>query len=159
MSSYIIHIEYREEQTLAWVDINELSQESRSARRCRFQTIGWIMDIVNKVNSKVDRYCLADEDYAKKALIKFAMMDEESADRLLSARDLRRRFEAAWSVLDDEERNHALNYDYDYWDNFWPGFDTYNRTFQEEIQALPPIPVVKEKEPLVILSDEISCGF
>jgi hypothetical protein len=59
MSAYVIHIEHREEKDLAWVEINYLSQESRSARRCRFQTIGWILDIVDMVNAKVDPRCLA----------------------------------------------------------------------------------------------------
>jgi hypothetical protein len=136
MSAYVIHIEYREEQTLAWVDINHLSLESRSARRCRFQTIGWILDIVDQVNSKIDPRNLADEDYAKNALIKFALMDEESTDRLLCARDWRRRFEAVWPTLDEEERDDALRYDYDGSENYWPGFDTFNRTFFEAYKVL-----------------------
>lgn len=138
MSSYIIHIEHREEQDLAWVEINGLSSESRSARRCRFQTIGWILSIVDTVNKKVDPRVHADEDYAKKALIKFARMDESSADLLLSARDWRRRFEAVWPTLNDEERNHAMCYDYDIWDNYWPGFGAFNRTFYEQFYALQP---------------------
>lgn len=113
MSSYIIHIEHREEQDLAWVEINCLSQESRSARLCRFQTIGWILDIVDMVNAKVDPRCLADEEYAKKALIRFAKLDEASADKLLNARDWRRRFETAWQQLNNDERDEALYLDYD----------------------------------------------
>ncbi|MHC8378407.1 hypothetical protein ACYZT3_21105 [Pseudomonas sp. MDT1-16] len=144
MSSYIIHIEHREEQDLAWVEINALSQESKSARRCRFQTIGWILSIVDTVNKKVDPRIVEDEDYAKKALIKFAKMDEASADLLLSARDWRRRFEAVWPTLDDEQREHALRYDYDDWDNYWPGFDTFNRTLYEQY-FMPQPNVAQEK--------------
>lgn len=135
MSSYIIHIEHREEQDLAWVEINGLSSESKSARRCRFQTIGWILSIVDTVNKKVDPRVLADEDYAKKALMKFAHMDESSANLLLNARDWRRRFEAVWPTLNNEERNHAMCYDYDDWDNYWPGFGAFNRTFYEQFYA------------------------
>lgn len=136
--SYSIHIEYREEQVLGWVEIRDRSQESRTARRCRFQAIGWILNIVDEADSKIDRDLLADPDYAKCALINLAIMHEESADELLAAKDWRRRFEIVWASLSDYERNEALRYDYDYWDNFWPGFDTFNRTFKiafEELRA------------------------
>ncbi|WP_210558294.1 MULTISPECIES: hypothetical protein [unclassified Pseudomonas] len=131
MSSYIIHIEHREEQDLAWVEINSLRTESRSARRCRFQTIGWILSIVDTVNSKIDPRCLADEEYAKKALIKFTGMDEKSADQILNAHDWRRRFEAAWQILNNDERKEALHLNYDFWDNYWPGFDSFNCTLRD----------------------------
>jgi hypothetical protein len=53
----------------------------------------------------MDPRCLADEEYAKKALIRFAKLDEASADQLLNARDWRRRFETAWQQLDNNERD------------------------------------------------------
>lgn len=131
MSSYIIHIEHREEQTLTWVEINGLSTESRSARRYRFQTIGWILSIVDTVNRKVDPSDVVDDDYAINALINYAKMDPESAANLLAARDWRRRFEAAWQTLNDLEREEAITLDYDFWDNYWPGFDNFNCTLRE----------------------------
>lgn len=134
--SCIIHIEYREEQILGWVEINGRSAESRSARRCRFQAIGWILHIVDQTESKIDPRALVDPDYAKNALIEHAMMNEESAVKLLSDKDWRRRFETVWAQLDNQEHNQAMNYDYDYWDNFWPGFDTFNRTYHEAFETL-----------------------
>jgi len=145
--SYTIHIEHREEQDLGWVEINDYSSESRTARRCRFQAIGWILDIVDKANSKIDPRCLADEEYAQKALVKFVKMDEDVAYQLIAAPDWRRRFEIVWAILNDEERDHALYYDYDCWDNFWPGFDTFNRTFFEAMGQLRAAPAVDEPGP------------
>jgi hypothetical protein len=130
MSAYIIHIEHREEQTLAWVEINGLSNESKSALHCRFQTMGWILSIVDTVNRKVDPNDVLDDDYATNALTNYAKMDPESAANLLAARDWRRRFEAAWQTLNDLEREEAITLDYDLWDNYWPGFDTYNRSLR-----------------------------
>ena len=138
MSSYIIHIEHREEQTLTWVEIKGLSTESRSARSCRFQTIGWILSIVDTVNRKVDPIDAPDNDYALNALIDYAKMDPESAANLLAARDWRRRFEAAWQTLSDLEREEAITLDYDLWDNYWPGFDSYNRTLRKFFINLQP---------------------
>jgi hypothetical protein len=145
--SYVINIEHHENQVLGAVEINDYSLESRTARRCRFQTIGWILGIVDKVNSKIDPSLLADEQYAQKALMTFAMMGEDAANRLIAARDWRRRFEIVWAILNDEERDHALHYDYDDWDNFWPGFDTFNRTFFEAMALLRAAPAVKESRP------------
>jgi hypothetical protein len=156
MSAYIIHIEHREEQDLAWVEINYLSQESRSARRCRFQTIGWILDIVDMVNAKVDPRCLADEEYAKKALIKFAKLDEASADQLLNSRDWRRRFETAWQQLNNDERDEALYLDYDYWDNYWPGFDSFNCTFRDYLVSRPSAPQAKSQSGNSTLSPNLA---
>jgi hypothetical protein len=83
----------------------------------------------------MDPRCLADEEYAKKALIRFAKLDEASADQLLNARDWRRRFETAWQQLDNNERDEALYLDYDFWDNYWPGFDSFNCTHSVTISS------------------------
>jgi hypothetical protein len=126
MAGYVIHIEYREAQELAWVEINGLSNESRSARNCRFQTIGWILEIVDTVHSKTDPRNLLDDSYAVDALIKYAKMDTESAASLLAAKNWRERFEVVWQNLNDLEREEAVTLNYEYWNNYWPGFDTYN---------------------------------
>ena len=85
MAGYIIHIEYREGQELAWVEINGFSEESRSARKCRFQTIGWILDIVDTVHDKTHPDNLLNESFALDALIKYAKMDATSGEQLLVA--------------------------------------------------------------------------
>ncbi|RLU08388.1 hypothetical protein CS078_15985 [Pseudomonas prosekii] len=136
--SYVIHIEHREIQEFAWVEITGFSEEFRSARKCRFQTIGWILDIVDTVHNKVGAVNLLDDDYAINALIKYAKMDSDSAARLLAAPNWRKRFETAWEVLDDLEREEAVTLDYDYWHNFWPGFDTYNCTLRRFLTNYRP---------------------
>jgi hypothetical protein len=148
MAGYIIHIEYREGQELAWVEIHGLSEESRSARKCRFQTIGWILDIVDTVHSKTDPLNLLDDSYALNALIDYAKMDNESAALLLAARNWRKRFETAWGNLDDLEREEAVTLNYDYWDNYWPGFDTYNVTLRKFLlNYKPQITDVRDYDP------------
>jgi hypothetical protein len=62
-------------------------------------------------------------------------LDEASADQLLNARDWRRRFETAWQQLDNNERDEALYLDYDFWDNYWPGFDFFNCTHSVTISS------------------------
>lgn len=128
--SYVIHIEHRETQVLAWVEVLGFSEESRSARICRFQTIGWILEIVDTVHKKAGPMNILDDSYATDALIKYAKMDPDAAAELLAAPNWRERFEAAWEVLTDLEREDAVTLDYDYWDNYWPGFDSYNRTLR-----------------------------
>lgn len=136
--SYIIHIEHREKEVLAWVEILGFSEESKSARICRFQTIGWILEIVDTVHKKAGAMNMLDESFAANALIKYAKMDPLAAAELLAAPNWRNRFEAAWEVLTDLEREDAVTLDYDYWDNFWPGFETYNCTLRKFLINLKP---------------------
>lgn len=138
MAGYIIHIEYREGQELAWVEINGFSEESRSARKCRFQTIGWILDIVDTVHDKTHPDNLLNESFALDALIKYAKMDATSGEKLLVAKNWRKRFEVVWQSLDDLEREEAVTLNYDYWDNYWPGFDTYNVTLRKFLMNYKP---------------------
>jgi hypothetical protein len=136
--SFIIHIEHREMEVLAWVEILGFSEESKSARICRFQTIGWILEIVDTANKKAGAMNVLDDSYAIEALINYAKMTPEAAAELLAAPNWRKRFEAAWDVLDDLEREEAVTLDYDYWDNFWPGFETYNCTLRKFLINLKP---------------------
>ena len=138
MAGYIIHIEYREGQELAWVEINGFSEESRSARKCRFQTIGWILDIVDTVHNKTHPDNLLNESFALDALIKYAKMDATFGEQLLVAKNWRKRFEVVWQNLDDLEREEAVTLNYDYWDNYWPGFDTYNVTLRKFLMNYKP---------------------
>lgn len=138
MAGYVIHIEYRDEQELAWVEISGLSEESRSARTCRFQTIGWILGIVDTVHQKTHPDNLLNDDYALDALIKYAKMDADSAASLLVAKNWRKRFEVVWQDLNDLEREDAVTLNYDYWDNYWPGFDTYNVTLRKFLMNYKP---------------------
>jgi hypothetical protein len=148
MAGYIIHIEYREGQELAWVEINGFSEESRSARICRFQTIGWILDIVDTVHNKTHPDNLLDESFAVDALNKYAKMDTKSAKQLLVAKNWRKRFEVVWQDLNDREREEAVTLNYDYWDNYWPGFDTYNVTLRKFLlNYKPQITDVRDYDP------------
>jgi hypothetical protein len=136
--SYIIHIEHREKEVLAWVEILSLSEESKSARLCRFQTIGWILGIVDTVHKEAGAMNVLDDSFAAEALINYAKLDPFAAAKLLTAPNWRKRFEAAWEVLTDSEREDAVTLDYDYWDNFWPGFDSYNCTLRKFLINLKP---------------------
>lgn len=148
MAGYVIHIEYREEQELAWVEIHGLSEESRSARKCRFQTIGWILGIIDTAQEKTHPSNLLDESFAFDALIKYAKMDTKSAKQLLAEKSWRKRFEVAWQDLNDREREEAVTLNYDYWDNYWPGFDTYNVTLRKFLlNYKPQITDVRDYDP------------
>lgn len=134
--SFEISVSYMEGQALAKVEITGLSFESRSARKCRFQCVGWILDIARTAYDKVDPIYIVNPDFVQEALVRIVRMDTETAEKIVSAPDWRRRFEITWAWLDEQERDEALYLDYDQWHNYWPGFDMFNRTFFEQLETL-----------------------
>lgn len=98
-------------------------------RECRFQAIGWILNIYEKLNALADDYDeVGQRGNIRIALIDLASMDEEVSRQLVRAGSWRKRFEIVWPTLSYKERQHALDcrYDVEINVNYWPGFDTYN---------------------------------
>lgn len=130
MESYIIHIRHRQNEKWVFAEINHLHDAPQSVKECRFQTIGWILHIYEKVNSLADTW----EDVGQKgnirvALMELASLDEETSRQLVRAENWREQFNLVWPMLSPGERRQALSCDYDDedWVNYWPGFDTFNK--------------------------------
>lgn len=129
MESYVIHECHVQGEKYAFVKINNLIDTPQSVRECRFQTIGWILHLYEKVNSLVNnREEIIQKDNIRIALIQLASLDEEVSLQLVRAQNWRMQFDLVWPTLTPQERKQALSYVYDgeAYVNYWPGFGTFN---------------------------------
>lgn len=124
--TYFIDVTYMEIQALAKVTISDSSEYCRSTRESQFQCIGWILNIVKTQRSKVDDEWLVNPDYAVEALVSIAGLTYEHAVELIAMQTVKEQFRFVWELLDDDERDLAINLNYEAYDNFWPSFDVYN---------------------------------
>lgn len=126
--SYCIKVGYFEKETLIHVEIYGTSEEYRSTRISQFQCIGWLLGIFDHAKNLV-KSCNGDLDagYDQEALERVAALSSAEASHLISLRTLNDRFEYVWEVIGESERNIAQAMDFNAYDNFWPGFDTYSR--------------------------------
>lgn len=140
MEPYVIHVEHLENTKIAFVVFNDLSEVPQSVRECRFQTIGWILCVYDKMNSLVDEWEeIGRESNVFDAFRNFASLDYETSDSLLRAQNWRERFSLVWPRLSYQEQELALRYEYDDEDNknYWLGFDSYNSIFRDIFQKSP----------------------
>lgn len=140
MESYSIHVEHSENTKMAFVIFNELGEVSQSVRECRFQTIGWILYVFDKMRALVDEWDeIVHESNVPDALRNLASLDWETACALVRAETWRERFNLIWPLLSYQDQALALGYDYDDEENknYWPGFDSFNMMFRDFIQKFP----------------------
>lgn len=133
--SYSIDIAHMELQTVARIDIFHASENFTSARKSQFQCIGWILDIVSQVQSKVKKCDIVNPDYAFMAMTSIAMLSDAQATELLAQKKLQDQFEYVWSILDQDERDFALHMDFHDFHNFWPGFDAYSQVWSQSLKS------------------------
>lgn len=120
---------------------NDLGEVPRSVRECRFQTIGWILYVFDKMRSLVDEWDdIVRESNVSDALRNLASLDWETASALVRAETWRERFNLVWLVLSHQDQALALGYDYDEEENknYWPGFDSFNMMFRDFMRKSPP---------------------
>ncbi|MNE67326.1 hypothetical protein D3C77_115550 [compost metagenome] len=134
--SYDISISFMETQALAKVTIFGASEHCKSARISQFQCIGWILEIVRTVKSKIDEEWLVNPEYATEALVRIGGLSEESASKLMQRTSLGDQFEYVWSCIEDSEREIAIHMNFDNFDNFWPGFDVYSRAWSRSLSLM-----------------------
>lgn len=154
MESYVIHTRHFQEGKLVFAEINHLYDAPQSVKECRFQTIGWILHIYEKLNSLADDW----EEVGQKgniriALIELASLDEDTSRELVRAQNWRERFNLVWPILSPRERKQSLSYNYDHedWPNYWPGFDTFNKILLRLSQGTP------DEEHLFGLPQNVRC--
>lgn len=125
--SYCINFSHLEKETVVSVEIFGLSEEYRSVRISQFQCIGWLLSIFDTAQRMIDRSDgLLNEGYDQEALERVARLSPEQASQLLALTTLKERFEYAWDIIGESERDVARVMDFRYFDNFWPGFDAYS---------------------------------
>ncbi len=116
-----------ESQESSQHDLGEFSERKQSAGHSKFQRIGWILKIIEESVGCFDDLegSLADFDGALEALEKYAGLGEDECEYLLALTTHQDRFEYVWRLLNEEEREIAIQMDYTQWQNFWPGFETF----------------------------------
>ncbi len=149
LESYVIHTQLHDYGKYVDAKINHFDDAPQSVRECRFQAIGWILNIYEKLNALADDY----EEVGQRgniqiSLIELASMDEEVSLQLVRANSWRERFEIVWPTISYKERQYALDccYDGENIVNYWPGFDTYNhillrhakQSFDNTFEFWPP---------------------
>jgi hypothetical protein len=140
MEPYSIHVEHLENTKMAFVVFNDLGEVPQSVRECRFQTIGWILYVFDKMRALVDEWEeIVHESNVSDALRNLASLDWETACSLVRAENWRERFNLIWPVLGYQEQALALRYDYDDQcnKNYWPGFDSFNMMFRDFVRKSP----------------------
>lgn len=140
MESYSIHVEHLENTKSAFVIFNDLGEVPQSVRECRFQTIGWILYVFDKMRALVDEWDeIVYESNVSDALRNLASLDWEIAISLVRAETWRERFNLVWPLLSYQDQALALGYDYDDEENknFWPGFDSFNMMFCDFVKKSP----------------------
>jgi hypothetical protein len=140
MESYSIHVEHSENTKMAFVIFNDLGEVPQSVRECKFQTIGWILYVFDKMRALVDEWDeIVHESNVSDALINLASLDWETARALVRAETCRERFSLIWPLLSYQDQILALGYDYDGEENknYWPGFDSFNMMFHDFIRKSP----------------------
>lgn len=140
MDSYVIHIRHYDDEKGVFAEINHLLDTPQSVKECRFQTIGWILHIYEKVNALADDWeQVGQKGNIRIALVELASVDEEISRQLVRAENWREQFNLVWPTLSSRERQQALSYNYDKgdWVNYWPGFDTFNTILLKLSQDSP----------------------
>ncbi|RON51774.1 hypothetical protein [Pseudomonas frederiksbergensis] len=140
MESYSIHVEHSENTKTAFVIFNDLGEVSQSVRECRFQTVGWILSVFDKMRALVDEWDeIVRESNVSDALTNLASLDWETACALVRAETWRERFNLIWPLLSYQDQALALGYDYDDEENknYWPGFDSFNMMFHDLMRKCP----------------------
>lgn len=137
--AYRIDVSYMENQQLSEVTIYGQSEHSKSARISQFQRIGWILEIKKEVEVVTQEEYLVNPDYAEEALARIGGITQDEARMLLSKKGWREVFEYTWSILPQKERDMAIRMDYQFYDNYWPGFEFYNCTFHAMLSATETI--------------------
>ncbi|RZO09437.1 hypothetical protein EKG40_08270 [Pseudomonas moorei] len=146
MEPYIIHVQHFEDTRIAFVEFSDLRNAPQSVRECRFQTIGWILNTHEKLNSLVeDCGQITHEDNFVDALTRLASLDSMIASDLIRAENWRDKFNMIWPILSFQEHEQALLLNYDTYDykNYWPGFDTFNVIFHKYFRKAPYIELKK----------------
>lgn len=140
MESYSIHVEHSENTKTAFVIFNDLGDVPQSVRECKFQTIGWILYVFDKMQALVDDWEeITRETNVTDALGNLASLDWETACALVRAETWRERFNLTWPILSYQEQALALGYVYDDEENknYWPGFDSFNMMFHDFVRKSP----------------------
>lgn len=109
-------------------DLGEFNEGKQSAGRSKFQRIGWILKIIEEsLPGFLDliECSQADFDGAVDAMEKYSGLTEEESEYLLALTSHQDRFEYVWRLLDEEDREIAIKMDFKRWQNFWPGFETF----------------------------------
>ena len=124
--TYSISVCINEISSSVFLDFERLSEEFRIVRICRFQCIGWILSAVDQVEFEVQNGATwVNPEESVKALMRFPDIPEYLARKLIASGSKNEQFSLVWDFLSDAEKNEAITVNFDYYHNFWPGFQLY----------------------------------
>lgn len=124
--TYSISVCMNEHSTEVSLDFERISEEFRIVRICRFQCIGWILSAVAQVEKEVQNGATwHNPEESVKALMRFPDIPEDLARKLIASGRRNEQFLLVWDFLSDAEKNEAISVNFDYYHNFWPGFQLY----------------------------------
>lgn len=132
--TYSIEVCINENSSAAFLNFERLSEEFRIVRYCRFQCIGWVLSAVAQVEVEVQNGATwVNPEESLKALMRFPNIPEYLARKLIASGRRNEQFALVWEFLSDEEKNEAITVNFDYFHNFWPGFQLYATAFALQI--------------------------
>lgn len=124
--TYSISVCINENSSAVFLNFERLSEEFRIVRICRFQCIGWILSAVAQVEVEVQNGATwHNPEESVKALMRFPDIPEYLARKLIASGRRNEQFMLVWDFLSDAEKNEAITVNFDYYHNFWPGFQLY----------------------------------
>ncbi|WP_312593280.1 hypothetical protein [Stutzerimonas nitrititolerans] len=127
--SYEITVNKYECYAMAFIEIFQLSEFSKSVRVCRLQGIGWIVDAAMLALESVNEAWpdgLENPEHVIERLMTLCLLSKDEAETIMNLGTVQERFSYAWSLLDDKEKRTAVSFDWRGWDNYWPGFQDYS---------------------------------
>ncbi|VVP42350.1 hypothetical protein PS900_04936 [Pseudomonas fluorescens] len=156
--TYSISVCINENSSSAFLNFERISEEFRIVRYCRFQCIGWVLSAVAQVEVEVQNGATwVNPEESVKALMRFPKIPENLARKLIASDSQSEQFSLVWDFLSDAEKNEAITVNFDYFHNFWPGFQLYATAISLQIANTQQLE--KLKKGCERLNDEIQSSL
>jgi len=156
--TYSISVCINENSSSVFLNFERISEEFRIVRYCRFQCIGWVLSAVAQVEVEVQNGATwVNPEESVKALMRFPKIPENLARKLIASDSQSEQFSLVWDFLSDAEKNEAITVNFDYFHNFWPGFQLYATAISLQIANTQKLE--KLKKGCERLNDEIQSSL
>ncbi|CAI8902368.1 hypothetical protein [Pseudomonas sp. IT-P218] len=144
--TYSIEVCINENSSSVFLNFERISEEFRIVRHCRFQCIGWVLSAVAQVEAEVQNGATwVNPEESVKALMRFPVIPEYLARKLIASGSQSEQFSLVWDFLSDAEKNEAITVNFDYFHNFWPGFQLYATAISLQIANTQQLDELKKK--------------